>query len=119
MLSCLTEVMEALLTVTTNVGHYRAIEKTDKFIVWAEDMEYDNLGADNYKAFQTIEGTIDYFTTDEDDENLEKIPLALNKARIWWSLNSVQYEDETKFKHYEWLFRVRHEWGDGNGTDEP
>ena len=116
MLSALTKVMDALLTVTDNVGHYRAIDKTDKYIVWAEDSEVDSLEVDNYKAGQTIEGTIDYFTTDEDDENLEKIPCALNAARIGWSLNSVQYEDETKFKHYEWLFRVRQEWD--NGEDD-
>lgn len=110
MFSALNQVKNALLTVTENVGHYRAFDESDKYIVWAEDSEYSALEADDYKAGQTIEGTIDYFTTEEDDENIEKIPLALNAARIYWRLNSVQYEDETKLKHFEWLFRVKQNW---------
>ena len=117
MLSALEQVKTALLTVTTNCGHYRAMDKTDKYIVWAEDGEYSDLETDNYKAGQMVEGTIDYFTTDEDDQNIEKIPVALNAARIWWRLNSVQYEDETRFKHFEWLFRVRQHYG-GSGWQE-
>lgn len=111
-MSSLRQVMDALLTVTDNVGHYEAMDKTDRYIVWAEDAEVDSLEADNWKGGQTIEGTIDYFTKDEDDPHIEAIPNALNRARIGWSLNSVQYEDETEFIHYEWLFRVRQGYGD-------
>lgn len=107
MLSSLETVMNALLTVTENVGHYTAWNDKDKYIVWAEDSEYSSLKADNYVPVEIIEGTIDYFTKDEDDENIGKIPQALNAAGVGWSLNSVQYEDETRFIHYEWLFRVR------------
>ena len=39
MLSKLKVIPEALLTVTTNVGHYEAMDKTDRYIVWAEDSE--------------------------------------------------------------------------------
>lgn len=112
MLSCLEAVKNALLTVTENVGHYTAWDDSDRYIVWAEDMEVAALNTDNYKGGQLIEGTIDYFTRNEDDENIEKIQLALNAARIGWELNSVQYEDETRFIHYEWLFRVRQMYGD-------
>lgn len=112
MLSSLEKVMNALLTVTENVGHYTAWDDSDQYIVWAEDSETESLQTDNYKPAHTIEGTIDYFTRTEDDENIEKIPKALNDARIWWRLNSVQYEDETRFIHYEWLFRVRQDYGD-------
>lgn len=101
--------MEALLSVSDNVGHYEAIDKKDRYIVWAEDGEYNSFDANNYKNGQTIEGTIDYFTKDEDDDDdtPNRIQIALNKARIGWRLNSVQYEDETQFVHYEWIFRVR------------
>ena len=111
MLSSLEAVANALLTVTENVGHYTAWDDSDRYVVWAEDMESAQLVADNYKPWHTIEGTIDYFTRNEDDENIGKIPQALNHAGIWWALNSVQYEDETRFIHYEWLFRVRQEYG--------
>lgn len=112
MLSCLKQVMDACLSVTNNVGHYEAMDKTDKYCVWAEDGEYSSLEADDYKAGQMVEGTIDYFTKDEDDPNIEAFQEAFNAARIGWNLNSVQYEDETQFIHYEWLFRVRQMYGD-------
>lgn len=112
MLSSLEKVKDALLTVTTsNVYHYTAPANSTRYIVWAEDMEYASLQADNYKPGITIEGTIDLYTKDEDDEYIYQIPVALNEARIMWELNSVQYEDETKFKHFEWLFRVRQYYG--------
>ena len=111
MLPCLEAVRDACLSVTQNVGHYEAVEKTDKYCVWAEDGEVGSMEADSHKIGQTIEGTIDYFTKDEDDENIEKFQLAFNAAGIGWRLNSVQYEDETRYIHYEWLFRVRNGYG--------
>lgn len=112
MLSSLETVMNALLTVTENVGHYTAWDDSDRYIVWAEDMELSSLRADNSVQAELVEGTIDYFTKDEDDEHIGEIPLALNRAGIDWRLNSVQYEDETRFIHYEWIFRVRQSYGD-------
>lgn len=113
MLSSLESVMNALLTVSSsNVYHYKAPANSTRYIVWAEDSEFADLLTDNWKPGQTIEGTIDLFTKNEDDTFISDIPTALNKARIWWSLNSVQYEDETRFIHYEWLFRVRQNYGD-------
>ena len=111
MLSSLETVKNALLTVTDNVGHYTAWDDSDRYIVWAEDSESAQLVANNYKPANTIEGTIDYYTTIEDDENISLIPEALNHAGIWWRLNSVQYEDETRLIHYEWIFRVRQKYG--------
>lgn len=107
MLSCLERVKAACLSVTERCWHYEAIDKSDAYCVWAEDREYAALNVDNYKGGQTIEGTLDYFTKDEDDPNIEAFQLALNRARISWLLNSVQYEDETGFIHYEWVWRVR------------
>ena len=112
MLSSLETLMNALLTVTEEVYHYTAPADSVRYIVWAEDNEVAALEADNYKAGQTIEGTIDLYTKDEDDSWIQSVPDALNTARIGWSLNSVQYEDETRFIHYEWLFRVRQSYGD-------
>lgn len=111
MLSCLETIKNICLSVTENAGHYEALDETDKYCVWAEDSESDALNVDNYKGGQTIQGTIDYFTKDEDDSNIEAFQLALNAARIGWSLNSVQYEDETGFIHYEWLWKVRQMYG--------
>lgn len=115
MLSSLEQVKAALLTVTsTDVYHYEAYQKPDRYIVWAEDSEYSEHLADDYKIGQTIEGTIDLFTKTEDDSFISDIPNALNREHIWFFLNSVQYEDETRYIHYEWLFRVKQEWSDGD-----
>lgn len=114
MLSSLEQVMNALLTVTNSVYHYSAPADSERYIVWAEDMEVTSLEADNWKPGQTIEGTIDLYTKDEDDAWIAGIPDALNTARIGWMLNSVQYEDETRFIHYEWLFRVLQSYGNDN-----
>ena len=110
MLSCLEQVMNACLSVTQNVGHYEAFDKSDRYCVWAEDGESSSLEADNYKAGQMVEGTIDYFTKNEDDPNIGRFQIAFNAAKFYWRLNSVQYEDETGFIHYEWVFNVRNEY---------
>lgn len=101
---------EILLEITENVGHYDVIHKTDKYIVWAEDSEGSSLEADNYKAEQSIQGTIDYFTKQEYDENVDKIQSALVAHRISFYLNSVQYESPDEgyagYIHYEWVWEV-------------
>ena len=88
----LDRVEEALKTVMKNVGHYEAIEVSDQYIVWAEDGEGKSFHANNQKKIQVIQGTIDYFTKEEGDPNVEAIQSALNQNRVAFSLSSVQYE---------------------------
>lgn len=102
----LDDLKNALLTVTDNVGHYEAFEKTDQFIVWAEDGEAGSGHADNHKTTQVLTGTIDYFTKTENDPNFAAIQAALNSLDIGWRLNSIQYEDDTKYIHYEWVWEM-------------
>lgn len=102
----LNTVRDALLTVSNDVFHYEAFKKSDKYIVWAEDREGSSIEADNKKIHQSIQGTIDYFTREEKDPNISKIQNALNDYQISFYLNSVQYEDETRYVHFEWVFEV-------------
>ena len=101
---------EILLKITENVGHYDVIHKTDKYIVWAEDSEGSSLETDNYKAEQSIQGTIDYFTKEEFDKNVDEIQNALISNCISFYLNSVQYESlddsGSGYIHYEWVWEV-------------
>ena len=106
MRSKLKKIPEILKTVTDNVRHYEAMGITDKYIVWAEDSEGSSVEGDNRKINQSIQGTIDYFTKQDFDENVDKIQAALTAACISFYLNSVQYEDETEYIHYEWVFEV-------------
>ena len=106
MISKLKAIPELLLQITNNVGHYEAMKKTDKYIVWAEDSEGDSMEGNDQKINQSIQGTIDYFTKADADENVDKIQDMLKDACISFYLNSVQYEDETEYIHYEWVFEV-------------
>lgn len=103
----LRRVQDALLTVTEECYHYRR-PNTPKshYIVWAEDSEADSADADNRKAEQQLHGTVDYFTLDEFDTNVDRIQEAMNFVCIGFRINSVQYEDETNLIHYEWEFWV-------------
>lgn len=102
----LSEIRDLLLTVTPDTFHYSAYRKPDKYIVWAEDTEAGSGHADNSKTNQVIQGTIDYFTTTEFDPNFDLIQQKLKDAGIAFRLSSIQYEEETRYIHYEWIFEV-------------
>ena len=111
MLSKLKIIPEILsVIIPGNVYHYEAFKAYDKYIVWAEDSEGESLEADNHKAEQSIQGTIDYFTKEDMDENVDKIQAALVANRISFYLNSVQYESPDEgyagYIHYEWVWEV-------------
>lgn len=97
---------DTLKTISDNVSHYEAFKKEDKYIVWAEDSEGSSVEGDDQKTNQSIQGTIDYFTKKDMDEKVDEIQAALTNACISFYLNSVQYEDETGYIHYEWVFEV-------------
>ena len=98
-------IRDALRTVSKDVYHFEALKKKDKYMVWAEDGEGNSGHADNKKN-QVIQGTIDYFTKDDADPVVEEIQEALELYEISYKLNSVQYEDETEYIHYEWIWEV-------------
>lgn len=104
-MSSLDCVKNALLIVTDNVGHYKALKKTDKYIVWAEDSSISGYG-DNRRTTQVISGTADYFTQTENDPNVEAIESAFDFTQIAHRLNSIQYEEVTGYIHYEWIWEV-------------
>ena len=103
----LTDIKTALLTVTTKVYHYTPPDDVSgNYIVWAEDGQAGSVWADDQMQEQAIQGTIDYFTKTENDPNFTAIQTALNNAGILFRLNSVQYEEETKYIHYEWVWKI-------------
>jgi hypothetical protein len=89
-----------------SVSHNFADGQTGNYIVWAEDREGAALYADDRKIFQGIQGTIDYFTKDEFDPVFNRIQEALEFADLIWRLNSTQYEPDTGYTHYEWVWEV-------------
>ena len=49
---------------------------------------------------------LNYFTSDDSGTPRTTIEGILNGLRIPWYLNTVQYENDTGFIHYEWGFSV-------------
>lgn len=92
----------ALLTVTSEVYHFRADTAATKYIVWAEDGG-GALMADDRPAERYTQGTVDYFTPDESDPDVSRIAAALEGVSACY-LNSVQYEDDTGLIHWEWVW---------------
>lgn len=105
--SNLQTVKSALLTVTDQVYHFERPQSLKRFIVWQEDGETNSLMVNNRKAEQQITGTIDLYTQIELDPWIDQIQEALDASEIMaWSLESVQYEDDTRLMHYEWSWTV-------------
>lgn len=97
-------IVEAHLEVTTNVSHGKKLE-SERYFVWQEDGSND-LSADGEHAETSMTGTTDLFTKTENDPWVVALGESLDRHGISWYLNSVQYEEETGFFHYEWVWGV-------------
>lgn len=90
-------------------AHYawskNANELKHDYGVWAEDGAND-LIADDIHTEGVIQGTVDYYTRDDSGTPKATIEAALNTGEIAWYLNSIQFEDDTGYIHYEWVFEV-------------
>ena len=104
------EKISTALTGITGLSCYHLFKPASvkaPYAVWQEDSEGKSFYANNNKAEQVLEATIDYYTKTEFDTMVDSIQSALNDAEdVSWTLNSFQYENETKLLHYEWLIRV-------------
>lgn len=106
-LSRIKEIADALSTIEgLPVKHYEYYGTAERYCVWAEDSEYSSVEGDDYKLEQAIQGTIDLYTKEEFDPYAEQIQNVLKSAKISFYLNSTQYEDETEFIHYEWVWTI-------------
>lgn len=103
------KIAEALIEVGNKhncaVAHYFRAVKDVPMIIWAEDGEGQSLHSDNLKEHQLVEGSVDFFTKTEFDPIVDAIQDALNPVCAF-TLNSVQYEEETGLIHYEWIWHV-------------
>lgn len=101
------QIKDVLLPLGKPVYHFRAPQNTAApYFVYGEDAQDTSFYADDRLRSQALQGTIDYFTLNGEDEAVDELQKALNAAEIKFWLNSVQYEDETNLVHYEWLWEV-------------
>lgn len=98
------KIIAAHTAVTKAVSHSKRL-KSDRYFVWQEDGTNDFL-AGNRHAECAVSGTTDLFTKKEFDPWKEGIEASFDALGIAWSMNSVQYEDDTGFYHYEWTWEV-------------
>lgn len=97
-------IIAAHTAVTDSVSHNERM-KSDRYFVWGENGS-DDLEASNVHAEKAVTGYTDLYTKQEFDPWKEEIEESFDKYGIFWSLNSVQYEEETGFTHYEWYWSV-------------
>ena len=91
------------LRIETLSDDIRAIERAlDKI-----PREYRQGVLDEGKhAERVMTGTTDLFTKMEFDPWAEALGESMSAYEISWYLNSVQYENDTDFWHYEWAWEV-------------
>lgn len=85
---------------TYSVYHYWRPMMKAPFIVWAETGEADDFHADNGKAEIILSVTIDIYTQTEFDELLDKVFEYLDGKKIPFTLDSVDFEEDTRLIHY-------------------
>lgn len=100
------ELESALIATGIPFAHYAWDKAPDgDYGVWAEDSAA-HFYTDNKMTSQSTEGTIDLFTRSDSLTGKEAIQAALNSVNCSWYLNSIQYEEDTRYIHYEWVFEV-------------
>ena len=92
--------------VTDAVSHGQRLN-SDRYFVWQEEAAAD-FEANGRHIERAMAGTTDLFSKQEFDPWREAFEAALDNAGIAWSLNSVQFEEDTGFWHWEWLWGVRY-----------
>lgn len=97
-------IIAAHTAVTDQVRHGYQLQ-ANRYFVWQEDGSND-LMADGVHAERAVTGTTDLYTKTEFDPWKEQFERELDKQGIAWGLNSIQYEPETGYWHYEWVWEV-------------
>lgn len=100
--------MDELATALTNTGlsfaHFGwSKAPSGDYGVYAEDGAND-LIAGNKHVEKVLQGTVDYFTRDDSGTPKATIEAALDSVPAAWYLSSIQFESDTGYIHYEWVF---------------
>ena len=73
--------------------------------VYSEEKGND-LRANDIHVETMLRLTVDYFTRDDSGTPKKTIEAALNSIPCAWYLNSVQFERDTGYIHWEWVVEV-------------
>ena len=97
-------IIAAHVAVTDAVSHGEFLQ-SDRYFVWQEDGANDLL-ADNRHVGKAVTGSTDLFTKKEFDPWKEALEESFDRHGVAFYVNSIQYEEETGFFHYEWRWEV-------------
>lgn len=74
------------------------------YLVWSES-EPNDLHAGGHNVERIQRGSVDLFTRDDTGSDQAKVENELKKIEGFnWSLESIQYEEETGLIHFEWYW---------------
>lgn len=98
-------IIAAHTAVTDQVSHGIRL-KSSRYFVWQEDGAADMVAGSRHVE-TGVTGTTDLFTKKEFDPWKDAFEQSLNSTPgIAWHLNSVQFEPDTGFWHYEWVWEI-------------
>ena len=98
--------VECLLSTGLPVYRYESLKQTSAYLVWSEERSGDGLSGDNVRLEHTLVCTVDLYTKDTLAAWEREVQRALERYGVANRLNSVQYEPDTKYTHYEWVVEV-------------
>lgn len=75
------------------------------YIVYAEEGS-TQIFADNAMRSRGLVGTVDLYTRDDSGGQMALVEAAIISTKWPWYLNSIQYEADTHYIHYEWVFEA-------------
>lgn len=100
------KLIKALTDTGIPAAHYgweKNLMPTTDHIVYAEESGDDFLG-DGKHAETGTEGTVDLYTRDYTETTKNKVEAALEGLEnVVWRLNSIQFENDTRYVHFEWV----------------
>lgn len=99
-------VIAAHTAVTDAVSHGQRLN-SERYFVWQEERGAD-FEANGRHAERAMTGTTDLFSKRELDPWKNAFETSLNASGLSWYLNSVQFEHDTGFWHWEWVWSVRY-----------
>lgn len=99
------ETIIAAHTAVTNAVSHGQRMKSDRYFVWQEDGAND-LEANGVHGEKAMQGTTDLFSKTEFDPWADALGESLSSYGIAWYLNAVEFEEDTGFWHWEWVWEV-------------
>lgn len=102
----LDELLDALAETGYEFAHYAWSKAPEgDYGVYAEESGND-LVCDEKHVEKGTQYYLHYFTRNDSGVPKTTIEECLNSVGIPWYLNSVQYENDTGYIHYEWAFGI-------------